>query len=160
LIERELSVDIDNSLENRAELSSEASKMNRQLAEDEFGGKTVESKRGRKIDLTLRVMVSGGAWKGEVAIFEGKPQVSDKTCQVQQQQSVRLDAAILSHLEGLVLDISKTYLVAAETRALSVEFHTLKRYGEVFGAGKATHRRIWLGSELYRLVLQCANLLS
>ncbi|KAF9154471.1 hypothetical protein BGX21_004714, partial [Mortierella sp. AD011] len=126
------------------ELTSEASKKNRRLAEDEFGGETVESKKGRKVDLTLRVMVAGGAWKGEVAVFEGKPQVSDKTCQVQQQKSVRLNAAILSDLEDLGLNTNQTYLVVAETRALAVDFYTLKRYGDVFGAGRATERRVWL----------------
>ncbi|KAF9097126.1 hypothetical protein BGX27_001001 [Mortierella sp. AM989] len=126
------------------ELTSETSKKNRQLAEDEFGGETVESKRGRKADLTLRVMVSGGAWKGEVAVFEGRPQVSDKTCQTQLQKSVRLNTAILSDLENLGVDVNKTYLVAAETRALDVDFYTLKRHGSVFGDGRATERRVWL----------------
>ncbi|KAI1288619.1 hypothetical protein EDD11_009887 [Mortierella claussenii] len=126
------------------ELTSGASKKSRQLAEDEFGGETVESKKGRKVDLTLRVMVAGGAWKGEVAVFEGKPQVSDKTCQTQQQKSVRLNAAILSDLEDLGLDTNETYLVVAETRALAVDFYTLRRHGSVFGAGRATERRVWL----------------
>ncbi|KAF9136344.1 hypothetical protein BGW39_000060 [Mortierella sp. 14UC] len=116
------------------DLTSEASKKNRRLAEDEFGGETVESKKGRKVDLTLRIMVAGGARKGEVAGFEGKPQVSDKTCQIQQQKSVRLNAGILSDLEDLGLDTNKTYLVVSKIHTLAVDLYTLERHGSVFEA--------------------------
>ncbi|KAF9573892.1 hypothetical protein BGW38_008370, partial [Lunasporangiospora selenospora] len=89
-------------------------------------------------------MVSGGAWKGDVAVFEGKPQVSNKTCQTQQQKSVRLNTVILSDLENLGVDVNKAYLVVTETRALAVDFYTPKRHGSIFGAGRATERRVWL----------------
>ncbi|KAF9112437.1 hypothetical protein BGX27_003402 [Mortierella sp. AM989] len=60
------------------------------------------------------------------------------------QKSVRLNTAIVNDLENLGVDVNKTYLVAAETRALAVDFYTLKRHGDVFGAGRATERRVWL----------------
>ncbi|KAF9537311.1 hypothetical protein EC957_008486 [Mortierella hygrophila] len=126
------------------ELVSEASRKNRQIANGEFGGTTVDGVGGRKVDLTLRIMVAGGVWEGEVAVFEGKRQVSDKACRIQQQKSVRLNAAILDDLEDRGLDTSKTYPVIAETRALAVDFYTLRRQGDIFGAGRATVRRVWL----------------
>ena len=83
---------------------------------------------------TLCVMVVGGAWEGEVAVFEGEPQVSDRTQQeksvhlnvaIRVNVAVHLNVAILSDLEDLGLDTNKTYLVVAETRALAVDYYTL-----------------------------------
>ncbi|KAF9579219.1 hypothetical protein BGW38_004608 [Lunasporangiospora selenospora] len=132
------------------ELASQASKHCRQLTEDGFGTRSANGTNGRKVDLTLRVLVDSN-WIGEVAVFESKPVVTDATCVKQQNKSVRLNAAILYNLESRGLDISQWYPIIAETRALAADFYTIKRYEDVLGVGKATKMKCWIPADCSQL---------
>lgn len=101
------------------------------------------STSSRKVDMTIRVFVDK-SWADETCVFECKPEVSDHVCQVQQGKSVRLNTAILLALEEKGLDIAQWHHTIAETRALSIDFYTLRRYGEVIGAGRSTQEKVWL----------------
>ncbi|KAG0346084.1 hypothetical protein BG005_000945 [Podila minutissima] len=125
------------------ELGSRASREARSLTESLFGGKLVTSTSSRKVDMTIRVFVDK-SWADETCVFECKPEVSDHVCQVQQGKSVRLNTAILLALEEKGLDIAQWHHTIAETRALSIDFYTLRRYGEVIGAGRSTQEKVWL----------------
>ncbi|KAF9944520.1 hypothetical protein BGZ65_011925, partial [Modicella reniformis] len=115
------------------ELGSRASRESRSLTERVFGRKTATSTNPRKVDLTIRVFVEK-SWADEICVFECKPEVSDLICQQQQDKSVRLNTAILLALEEKGLDITQWHPIIAETRALSIDFYTLRRYGDVVGA--------------------------
>ncbi|KAG0363215.1 hypothetical protein BG005_002364 [Podila minutissima] len=132
------------------ELGSRASRESRFLAESVFGGKTVTSSSSRKVDLTIRVFVDK-SWTDEICVFECKPEVSDLVCQVQQGKSVRLNTAILLALEEKGLDIVQHYPIIAETRGLSIDFYTLRRYNDIIGCGRATQEKVWLPSGYTKL---------
>ncbi|KAF9899454.1 hypothetical protein EC991_008861, partial [Linnemannia zychae] len=91
------------------------------------------------------------SWADEICVFECKPEVSDQVCQMQQGKSVRLNTATLLNLEEKGLDIKQWHPIVAETRALSVDFYTLRRYDDVIGAGRATHEKVWLPSGYTKL---------
>ncbi|KAF9116217.1 hypothetical protein BGX30_006001, partial [Mortierella sp. GBA39] len=132
------------------ELGSRASRESRSLAESVFGSKMATSTSSRRVDLTIRIFVDK-SWADEICVFECKPEVSDLVCQVQQGKSVRLNTAILLALEEKGLDIALWHPIIAETRALSVDFYTLRRYGDVVGAGRATQEKVWLPSGYTKL---------
>lgn len=100
--------------------------------------------------MTIRVFVEK-KWAEEIYIFECKPKVTDTTCVIQQQKSVRLNASILLALESRGLDIEQWYPIIAETRGLAIGFYTLRRYNDVLGAGHATEQRTWLPSDYSEL---------
>ncbi|KAG9063257.1 hypothetical protein KI688_004861 [Linnemannia hyalina] len=125
------------------ELGSRTSRESRLLTESVFGGKTVTSTSSRKVDLTIRVFVDK-SWADEICEFECKSLVSDLVCQVQQGKSVRLNIAILLALEEKGLDIAQYYPIVAETRGLSIDFYTLRRYGDIIGCGRSTQEKVWL----------------
>ncbi|KAF9346029.1 hypothetical protein BGX26_002498 [Mortierella sp. AD094] len=62
----------------------------------------------------------------------------DDLCKKQQQKAVRLNEAILLDLESKGVNISQDFPLIAEGRGLSLHLVTLKRYGDVLGAGHAT----------------------
>ncbi|KAG9072962.1 hypothetical protein KI688_000743 [Linnemannia hyalina] len=119
------------------ELGSRASRESFSLTENVFGGKTATSISSRKVDMTIRVFVDK-SWADEICVFEFKPQVSDHVYQVQQGESVRLNTAILLALEEKGLDITQWHPIIAETLALTFDFYSLRRYGDVIGAGRST----------------------
>lgn len=108
------------------------------------------SSSSRKVDLTIRVFVDK-SWTDEICVFECKPEVSDLVCQVQQGKSVRLNTAILLALEEKGLDIVQHYPIIAETRGLSIDFYTLRRYNDIIGCGRATQEKVWLPSGYTKL---------
>ncbi|KAG0275874.1 hypothetical protein BGZ95_008271 [Linnemannia exigua] len=132
------------------ELGSRASRESRSLTESVFGGKMATCTSSRKVDMTIRVYVDK-SWANEICVFECKPEVSDQVCQVQQGKSVRLNTVILLALEEKGLDITQCHPIIAETRALSIDFYTLRRYGDVIGAGRSTQEKVWLPSEYTKL---------
>ncbi|KAG0229906.1 hypothetical protein BGW42_001307 [Actinomortierella wolfii] len=67
------------------------------------------------------------------------------------KKSVRLNAAILYDLEAKRLDISKSYPIITEGQALGLDFYTLRRYGDVLGAGRSTTKSISLPSHVDQL---------
>ncbi|KAI7823572.1 hypothetical protein BC939DRAFT_160279 [Gamsiella multidivaricata] len=132
------------------ELGSRASRESRSLTESVFGGKMATSTSSRKVDMTIRVFVDK-SWADEICVFECKPEVSDHVCQVQQGKSVRLNTAILLALEEKGLDVAQWHPIIAETRALSIDFYTLRRYGDIIGAGRSTQEKVWLPSGYIKL---------
>ncbi|KAF9316926.1 hypothetical protein BG003_001414 [Podila horticola] len=132
------------------ELGSRASRESRSLTQSVFGGKMATSTSSRKVDMTIRVF-DDKSWADEICVFECKPEVSDHICQVQQEKSVRLNTAILLSLEEKGLDIARWHPIIAETRALSIDFYTLRRYGGIIGAGRSTHDKVWLPSGYTKL---------
>lgn len=132
------------------ELVSKASTHARQRTEDAFGS-TTSTSCGRKVDLSIRIRVEN-QWRTEIAIFEFKSSTATQgICRKQQKKSVRLNAAILLELEARGLDISKSFPVIAEGQALGMNFYTLRRFGEVLGAGKSTSKGIFLPSQVEHL---------
>lgn len=132
------------------ELISKASTLARQRTEDVFGS-TTSTPCGRKVDLSIRIRVEN-QWKTEIAVFEFKSSTATReTCRRQQKKSVRLNAAILLELEARGLDISRSFPVIAEGQALGMNFYTLRRFGEVLGAGKSTPSGIFLPSQVEHL---------
>ncbi|KAG0247550.1 hypothetical protein BG011_001316 [Mortierella polycephala] len=132
------------------ELGSRASREFRTLTERVFGSKMATSTCPRKVDMTIRVFVDK-SWADEICVFECKPEVSDHICQVQQGKSVRLNTAIILSLEEQGLDITRWHPIIAETRALSIDFYTLRRHGDVIGAGRSTQEKVWLPSGYTKL---------
>ena len=103
------------------------------------------------MDLSIRIRVEN-QWKTEIAIFEFKSSTAtQEMCRKQQKKSVRLNAAILLELEARGLDINKSFPVIAEGQALGMNFYTLRRFGEVLGAGKSTPKGIFLPSQVEHL---------
>ncbi|GJJ78473.1 hypothetical protein EMPS_10832 [Entomortierella parvispora] len=132
------------------ELISKSSADARQATESEFGS-TKSTVSGRKVDMSLRIQVDN-EWRSEIAVFEFKTaSASQHTCNVKQKKSVRLNAAILVDLEDRGLDVTRHYPVIAEGRGLSLNFYTLRRYGDVLGAGRATAQGITLPSDVSSL---------
>ncbi|KAG0220677.1 hypothetical protein BGX31_010712 [Mortierella sp. GBA43] len=95
--------------------------------------------------MTIRIYVDK-PWVDEICVFECKPETTDLTCEVLQGKSVRLNTAILLALEEKGLEIARWHPIIAETRALSVDFYTLRRYDDVIGAGRTTQEKVWLPS--------------
>lgn len=95
--------------------------------------------------MTIRIFVDK-SWVDEICVFECKPETTDLICEVQQGKSVRLNTAILLALEEKGLEIARWHPIIAETRALSVDFYTLRRYDDVIGAGRTTQEKVWLPS--------------
>ncbi|KAG0320056.1 hypothetical protein BGZ99_004707 [Dissophora globulifera] len=81
------------------------------------------------MDLSIRVLKSSTA--------------SYTTCEQQQRKAVRLNGAILMELKDKGVDVEQNFLVIAEGRGLAVNFYTLRRYGDVLGAGRAISSSIW-----------------
>ncbi|KAG0304985.1 hypothetical protein BGZ98_004745 [Dissophora globulifera] len=132
------------------ELVSKATAHERQRTENAFGC-TTSTPCGRKVDLSIRIKVDN-QWRTEIAIFEFKlSTATQEICRRQQKKSVRLNAAILLELETRGLDISKSFPVIAEGQALSMNFYSLRRFGEVLGAGKSTSKGIFLPSQVEHL---------
>ncbi|KAF9949494.1 hypothetical protein BGZ72_008748 [Mortierella alpina] len=132
------------------ELGSRASRESRSLTENVFGSKMATSTSSRKVDLTIRILIDK-SWADESCVFECKPEVSDLACQMQQGKSVSLNTAILLALEDKGLDITQWHPIIAETRALSIDFYTLRRCDDVIGAGRTTQEKVWLPSGYTKL---------
>ncbi|KAK3805525.1 MAG: hypothetical protein J3Q66DRAFT_407535 [Benniella sp.] len=146
----ELGIFEDPTSEQVGELICKPSGDARQRTEDAFGS-TTSTTSGRKVDLSIRIRVEN-KWKTEIAIFEFKSSKStDETCKKQQKKSVRINAAILLDLESRGLDISQSFPIIAEGRALTMDFYTLRRYQDVLGAGKSTSKGISLPSQVDEL---------
>ncbi|KAF9571454.1 hypothetical protein EC968_000549 [Mortierella alpina] len=129
---------------------SKASTRARQDAESKYGS-TCSTACGRKVDMSVRIRFDG-KWKNEVAIFEFKAAAASRAiCERQQKKSVRLNAAILYDLEAKGLDTTKSYPIIGEGQALGLDFYTLRRYGEVLGAGRSTVKGISLPSHVDQL---------
>ncbi|KAF9991679.1 hypothetical protein BGZ79_004138, partial [Entomortierella chlamydospora] len=125
-----------NPVMSTGELGSSATKNARLLVENEFGT-TTKYVCGRKVDLSVRIFADF-SWENEISIYEFKSgTVADDSCEQQQRKAVRLNAAILLELEKQGVDITKVFPVIAEGRGLSMDLYTLRRYGEVLGAGRA-----------------------
>ncbi|KAF9580570.1 hypothetical protein BGW38_002722 [Lunasporangiospora selenospora] len=132
------------------ELASKASASARQIAEQTYGS-TTSTPYGRKIDMSIRIQVQN-EWRQEVIIFEFKSsQVTKLMLQRQQRKSVRLNAAIILDLEARGLNIERSFPIVAEGQGLSLDFYTIRRYGDVLGAGRATAKGISLPSQLSEL---------
>ncbi|KAF9089060.1 hypothetical protein BGX27_002570 [Mortierella sp. AM989] len=122
------------------ELGSSATKNARLLVENEFG-KTTKYVCGRKVDLSVRIYADF-SWENEISVYEFKSgTVADESCEQQQRKAVRLNAAILLELEKQGVDITKVFPVIAEGRGLSMDLYTLRRHGDVLGAGRAVPSR-------------------
>ncbi|KAF8928675.1 hypothetical protein BGZ47_001485, partial [Haplosporangium gracile] len=133
------------------ELGSRASRDSRSLAESVFGGKMAISSSSRKVDLTIRIFVDK-SWADEIYVLSVSPKLATYlVCQAQQGNSVHPNTAILLTLEEKGLDITQWYPIIAEIRALSIDFYTLRRYGDVIGADRATHEKVWLPSGTTKL---------
>ncbi|KAF9906574.1 hypothetical protein EC991_000449 [Linnemannia zychae] len=65
--------------------------------------------------------------------------------------NVRLNGAILMDLERQGIDISKHFSVIAEGKGLTMDLYTMKRYGDVLGAGHANNNPVWLPADLTQL---------
>ncbi|KAG0040473.1 hypothetical protein BGZ83_002531 [Gryganskiella cystojenkinii] len=129
------------------ELASKSTARERQRTERVFGS-TTSTPCGRKVDLSIRIKVDN-EWKTEIAAFEFKSSTAGlEICERQQKKSVRLNAAILLGLEARGLDITKSFPVIAEGQALHMNFYTLRRFGEVLGAGRSTTNGIFLPSQV------------
>ncbi|KAG0247680.1 hypothetical protein BG011_001088 [Mortierella polycephala] len=125
------------------ELTSPAARNARRLVEEAFGA-TTKHVGGRKVDLSVRIY-SDFSWEKEISIYEFKARtVTDDSCEQQQRKAVRLNAAILLELEEQGVDVTKVFPVIAEGRGLSIDLYTLRRYGDVLGAGRAVPQSIWL----------------
>lgn len=98
--------------------------------------------------MSLRIQVDN-QWQSEIAVFEFKSaRATQTTCDNQQKKSVRLNAAILVDLEDRGLDITLHYPIIAEGKGLAMNFYTLRRFGDVLGAGRATVQGITLPSDV------------
>ncbi|KAG9066522.1 hypothetical protein KI688_012430 [Linnemannia hyalina] len=110
--------------EHMGELVSKASTNALQHMESTFGSATSTS-CGRKVDMSVRIRFKSSTASSEI-------------CRKQQKKSVRLNAAIMLELESCDLNINHSYPIIAEGQALELNFYTLRRYGIVLGAGKAS----------------------
>ncbi|KAF9915830.1 hypothetical protein FBU30_001732 [Linnemannia zychae] len=144
--QKEFSVDKD----VLGELASPATKHARTLLEDEFG-LTTRYIRGRKVDISARIYLNF-SWDQEIGIYELKSStISEDICERQQRKAVRLNGAVLMDLERKGVDISKYFPVIAEGKGLTIHLYTLRRYGDILGAGHATNCPIWLPADLIQL---------
>ncbi|KAF9577110.1 hypothetical protein BGW38_007887, partial [Lunasporangiospora selenospora] len=126
---------------------SKASTLARRRMETAFGS-TTSTSCDRKEDISIRIRVENQC-KTEIAIFEFKSSTATmEICRRQQKKSMRLSAAILLDLEARGLDISKSFPVIAEGKALSMNFYTLRRFDDVLGAGRPTRKGIFLPSQV------------
>ncbi|KAF9967437.1 hypothetical protein BGZ73_000540 [Actinomortierella ambigua] len=88
----------------------------------------------------------------EHVVYEFKSStVSDDACEKQQRKAERLNGAILMDLERQGIDISKYFPVIAEGKGLTIHLYTLRRFGDVLGAGHAIRNPVWLPADLTQL---------
>ncbi|CAO3572847.1 unnamed protein product [Mortierella alpina] len=127
------------------ELTSTAAKNVRLHIESEYGV-TTTFVRGRKVDLSVRVLAND-SWHNEICVYEFKAgTASDAVCSKQQRKAVRLNTAVLQELEHKGVDVSQHFPIIAEGRGLYLNFYTVKRRGEQHTSRFAVHVQETLSS--------------
>ncbi|KAF9089639.1 hypothetical protein BGX27_002432, partial [Mortierella sp. AM989] len=137
------------------ELASQAAREVRLYVEKKYGVTNNNGKKakicGRKVDISLRVYANGH-WNNEICMFEFKDgTASDLICLNQQLKAVRINTAILHHLEYKGVDVCEHFPLIAEGRGLFLSIYALKRIGNVIAAGKSTETVAWIPSDLIQL---------